>query len=300
MTAISDIIKQLEEKASKYDELITDLGKLLSKYNANSNPKEELVHVDEKWMEAFNKCQKWELEGRGENWAWKADLMKKYGEINHISNRGTLNNRFNKTAKIMFDHTKQGRKNFVRPRGYEPSKDTEVESETNNIGYERVESYKPMKKVDVLEDLIKGQTVDIKSKRGDLYDERLFKLISYYEIPLKLSKKIAQFSNWEYIAQGWCGAEAKGKLTKWVVDNSEVEPVVYAPDNYYYEFTCAKSSETRGRRRTVNTKGPCGKLNIHKTRRQITDKSKHQGRCKNCGNRVRLNSGNVRLLEGVD
>ena len=230
MTKISDMIKQLEEKASKYDELINDIGELLSKYNANSNPKEELVHVDEKWME-----------------------------------------------------------------GYEPSKDTEVESETT-----QQIPHKRMKKVDVFEDLIKGQTVDIKSKRGDLYDERLFKLISYYEIPLKLSKKIAQFSNWESIAQGWCSAEAKGKLTKWVVDNSEAEPVIYDTGYYYYEFTCAKSSETRGRRRTVKTRGPCGKLNIHKTRRQITDKSKHQGYCKNCGNRVRLNPGNVRLLEGAD
>ena len=203
MTKISDMIKQLEERASKYDELINEIGELLSKHTAEVN---------------------------------------------------------NETTQQI-------------PR-------------------------KRMKKVDVFEDLIKGQTVDIKSKRGDLYDERLFKLISYYEIPLKLSKKIAQFSNWESIAQGWCSAEAKGKLTKWVVDNGEAEPVVYSPDNYYYEFTCAKSSETRGRRRTVNTRGPCGKLNIHKTRRQITDTSRHQGRCKNCGNRVRLNSGNVRLLEG--
>tara|TARA_R100000030_G_scaffold83228_1_gene66156 strand:- start:1557 stop:2174 length:618 start_codon:yes stop_codon:yes gene_type:complete len=205
MTTISDMIKQLEEKASKYDELISDIGELLSKYTVEVN---------------------------------------------------------NET--------------------------------TQQIPHKR------MKKVDVFEDLIKGQTVDIKSKRGDLYDERLFKLISYYEIPLKLSKKIAQFSNWESIAQGWCGAEAKGKLTKWVVDNSEAEPVVYDTGYYYYEFTCAKSSETRGRRRTVKTRGPCGKLNIHKTRRQITDKSKHQGYCKNCGNRVRLNPDNVRLLEGVD
>ena len=141
MTKISDMIKQLEERASKYDELINEIGELLSKHTAEVN---------------------------------------------------------NETTQQI-------------PR-------------------------KRMKKVDVFEDLIKGQTVDIKSKRGDLYDERLFKLISYYEIPLKLSKKIAQFSNWESIAQGWCSAEAKGKLTKWVVDNGEAEPVVYSPDNYYYEF----------------------------------------------------------------
>ncbi len=212
MTTISDMIKQLEEKASKYDELISDLSELLSKYT---------VEVDNETTQQIPHSMKFSPRRR-------------------------------------------------------------------------------MKKVDVLEYLIKGQTVDIKSKCGDLYDKRLFKLISYYEIPLKLSKKIAQFSNWESIAQEWCGAEAKGQLIEWVVDNGEAEPVVYTPDYYYYEFACAKSSETRGRRKTVKTKVPCGKLNIHKTKRQITDKSNHQGYCKNCGNRVRLNPGNARLLKGVE
>ena len=298
MTSVSDMIKQLEVKASKYDELISDLSELLSKYNANSNPKEELVHVDEKWMEAFNKCQKWELEDRGENWVWKTDLMKKYGEINHISNRGTLNNRFNKTAKIMFDHTKQGIRNFVRPRGYEPSKDTEVESENNNIEYQRTI---PLLKVDILDYITEGQIIDIKSKsyESDLLVKRIKKIVSYYEIPLKFAKHIARYSSWEDIAQSYLAHEKQGHRIGVWKSSQEFENA----NDYQYEYTCSESSEGRGSRvhRKTDSKGrkrkkPCGQKGIHTTKQPITSVSNHQAYCKKCGNKPRLNPGNVRLL----
>tara|TARA_R100001510_G_scaffold45671_1_gene42404 strand:- start:236 stop:616 length:381 start_codon:yes stop_codon:yes gene_type:complete len=93
-------------------------------------------------------------------------------------------------------------------------------------------------------------------------------------------------------------------LSKYNANSNPKEELEFENANdYQYEYTCSESSEGRGSRvhRKADSKGrkrkkPCGQKGIHTTKQPITSVSNHQAECKNCGNKPRLNPGNVRLL----
>jgi hypothetical protein len=308
MAEISDMIKQLEEKASKYDELISDIGELLSKYtvSATNDSKEEVTQETDIWLEIFENCERWDLEGRGGNWVWKNDLLTEFGKRMHYSSRGTVNSKFNDSAKDYFSTTRHGVKVLVRPKGYNYYNHNESYgvSEVKKTKKRLVNSRKEKRFLDAI---VFGKVIDIKPKypKSKLFTERVQRIISYYEIPLSVANKIARYSEWEMIAQDWCQAEVDGKILPHRYENSNTKnktndafEKILSDKQFFYVFGCNQSSELRGKR-TKNKHKPCGLWQVRKSNTKLTGKRQIQGNCK-CGRRPRLSVANTKLYFSLE
>ena len=62
------------------------------------------------WKDAMARCEKFEVENKGEGWVKKKELFSAYGQINNLSSDSSIHNRFNRAA--LFEHANRPKSNI--------------------------------------------------------------------------------------------------------------------------------------------------------------------------------------------
>jgi len=117
MIRLSDVVRQLEEKASLYDDLVSDLQALLNKYKVKNGLKEVAEEDSKLWMVAYRNSKKVFLE-HGDSWVEKRQLLRNYGQLTNYNSRGSWYRKYIQSGEALFNETRVGVMKFVRPKKY--------------------------------------------------------------------------------------------------------------------------------------------------------------------------------------